>query len=45
MRNHPITNPEVMPPKDGVLLHFDKHDADIERNWSKTIPNKDPAKP
>ena len=41
MRNHLAANAEYNPPKDGVLLQFDKRDAEIARNWSKTAPTKD----
>lgn len=41
MRNHLATSAEYNPPKDGVLLQFDKRDAEIVRNWSKTPLTKD----
>jgi len=41
MRNHSAQDAEYNPPKDGVLLQFDKRDAEIVRNWSKTALTKD----
>ena len=43
MRNSPGRSAEYNPPKDSVLLQFDKRDAEIVRNWSKTALTKDLA--
>ena len=41
MRNHPAGNAASNRPSDGVLLQFDKRDAEIVRNWSKAAFRED----
>ena len=42
MRNYPERTSANNRPSDGVLLHFDKRDAEIVRNWSNAAFTKVP---